>query len=400
MSRRRHTERLWGRDASPAEHVDRRLGWLMSLGGATLVLVALSRARQGWVLMEPWWNAAAIALLALCLVPAVLGDVLPFPALRVLWTLTPPVYLVLLLTWAAAATAPADTTGQVPWIWEVEAYAVTVVLLVAPWQLAAGMALVTPLVVPATMWLADLPVTTSTWAQVATHVGNVAFVAIFVAIRTQLSRLAAAGAAAAEKERDRIAAVVAAAEHQRTATIVHDEILATLALAARSDSTATPSLVAQAARAQRVLDLETGLERDEGGPTSVRKLAEEITARVDEIVPSARLHVEVGTGSVPQDVAEAVLAATGEALRNTWRHARDPESGVLRAVEVDARVDAQSIGVEVRDHGPGFDPRAVPVQRLGIRHSIVGRMQALTNGSGLVRSIPSEGTRVTLRWHA
>ncbi|UKJ63014.1 ATP-binding protein [Cellulosimicrobium cellulans] len=398
MTGRRHTERLWGRDANPAEHVDRQLGWLMSLGGATLVLVALSHARQDWVLMEPWWNASAIALLALCLVPAVLGDVLPFPTLRVLRTLTPPVYLFLLLTWAAA-TAPTGTAGQLPWIWEVEAYAVTVVLLVAPWQLAAGMAVVTPLVVPATMWLAGLPVTTPTWAQVATHVGNVAFVAIFVAIRTQLSRLAAAGAAAAEQERDRIAAVVAAAEHRRTATIVHDEILATLALAARSDSTPAPSLVAQAARAQRVLDLETGLEHVEVGPTSVRQLAEELTARVDEIVPAARLHVEVGTGSVPQDVAEAVLAATGEALRNMWRHARDPESGVLRAVDVDARVDAETICVEIRDHGPGFDPRAVPVQRLGIRHSIVGRMQALTNGSALVRSTPSEGTRVTLRWH-
>lgn len=398
MSTRPRTERLWGRDTSPSEHVDRQLGWLMALGGATLVLVALSHAREGWALMAPWWNASAVALVALCLVPAVLGDVLPFPALRVLWTLTPLVYLLLLVTWAAA-TSPA-AAGQLPWIWEVEAYAATVVLLVAPWQVASGMALLTPLVVPATLWLADLPVTTSTWAQVATHVGNVAFVAIFVAIRTQLSRLAAAEAAAAEQERQRIEAVVAAAEHRRTATIVHDEILATLALAGRSDPTTAPSLVAQAARARRVLDLETRLQHVEAGPVGVRRLAEEITGRVHEIVPAARLHVEVGTGSVPQDVAEAVLAATGEALRNTRRHARDPESGDPRAVDVTARLDAQSVGVEIRDHGPGFDPRTVPVQRLGIRHSIVGRMQELANGSALIRSAPSEGTCVTLRWRA
>ena len=50
----------------------------------------------------------------------------------------------------------------------------------------------------------------------------------------------------------------------------------------------------------------------------------------------------------------------------------------------------------VRDRGVGFDPDAVPEDRLGVRNSIVDRL-ARHGGTAEVRSTPGEGTEIRLR---
>ncbi len=49
----------------------------------------------------------------------------------------------------------------------------------------------------------------------------------------------------------------------------------------------------------------------------------------------------------------------------------------------------------VRDHGAGFDASAVPVDRLGVRESIVGRMER-AGGAASIRA-REPGTEVELR---
>ena len=46
----------------------------------------------------------------------------------------------------------------------------------------------------------------------------------------------------------------------------------------------------------------------------------------------------------------------------------------------------------VRDRGAGFDPDAVPEDRLGVRNSIIDRMQR-HGGTAEVRSTPGRGHR-------
>jgi signal transduction histidine kinase len=48
----------------------------------------------------------------------------------------------------------------------------------------------------------------------------------------------------------------------------------------------------------------------------------------------------------------------------------------------------------VRDHGPGFDLEEVPEDRLGVRHSILGRMQR-HGGQARLRRL-EHGTEVAL----
>lgn len=50
----------------------------------------------------------------------------------------------------------------------------------------------------------------------------------------------------------------------------------------------------------------------------------------------------------------------------------------------------------MRDRGAGFDLAAVPDGRLGVRESIIGRMQR-AGGAATVRSSDA-GTEIVLRW--
>ncbi|WP_329609344.1 sensor histidine kinase [Arthrobacter sp. ATA002] len=72
---------------------------------------------------------------------------------------------------------------------------------------------------------------------------------------------------------------------------------------------------------------------------------------------------------------------------NAARHAGGP-------VAVYVECTAGSAEIFIRDRGTGFDPQAVPPDRLGVRESIVGRMRR-NGGSAVIRSGP-DGTEVRL----
>ncbi|MCK9894598.1 ATP-binding protein [Frankia sp. AgB32] len=98
---------------------------------------------------------------------------------------------------------------------------------------------------------------------------------------------------------------------------------------------------------------------------------------------------------IPDEVATAVAAAAGEALRNVRSHA-----GVAHA-RVEVALNPGDLCVRVVDEGRGFQPEldAAGGQRLGLRNSIVARMWA-AGGRAEIWSRPGRGTQVTLSWEA
>jgi signal transduction histidine kinase len=98
----------------------------------------------------------------------------------------------------------------------------------------------------------------------------------------------------------------------------------------------------------------------------------------------------VVVGDAPMDERiEALVAAAGEAMVNAGKHA-----GPRARVSVFAEVDGGHASAFIRDRGPGFDLSSVPEDRLGVRGSIIGRLERIGGRATVAAS--SEGTEVRL----
>jgi signal transduction histidine kinase len=184
---------------------------------------------------------------------------------------------------------------------------------------------------------------------------------------------------------------IRAEERADMAARVHDSVLQTLALIQRRAD--EPQQVIQLARAQE-RELRSWLF-DGRAPGSVaealtfaagvRLIQQEVEAKHGVAVEA----VTVGDCELDDNLG-ALLAAAREATVNAVKW-----SGAS-VVSLFAEVEPTEVSVFVRDRGRGFDPAAVPADRKGLAESIHARMTR-RGGSATVRSVPGEGTEVSLR---
>jgi signal transduction histidine kinase/phage shock protein PspC (stress-responsive transcriptional regulator) len=178
-------------------------------------------------------------------------------------------------------------------------------------------------------------------------------------------------------------------ERADVAAHLHDSVLQTLALLQKN--AADPATVATLARRQE-RELRSWLYGEDQLPgDSLTAALRDVRADVEDthhvavelvVVGDAPLDATSGSGLV------ALVRATREAVVNAAKHA-----GVDR-VDVYAEVGAAQAEVFVRDRGVGFDPEAIPDDRMGVRGSIVGRVER-HGGTARVRS-DADGTEVAL----
>ena len=175
-----------------------------------------------------------------------------------------------------------------------------------------------------------------------------------------------------------------ATERADIAAHLHDSVLQTLALIQRKAD--DPASVTQLARAQE-RELRSWLYAGPAGTDSTLAAAVAEAAHEVEDLHGTPIDV-VSTGDRPiDDGGTALVRAVRESLHNAVRHGRPP---------VSLYVEVGPMGVEafVRDHGDGFDLDEVPEDRLGVRQSILGRMER-HGGSARVRRL-EQGTEVSL----
>ena len=184
--------------------------------------------------------------------------------------------------------------------------------------------------------------------------------------------------------REQVAAA-RATERADIAAHLHDSVLQTLALIQRQSHDA--AAVTRLARAQE-RELRSWLYAGPQGSQST--LAAAVTEVAHDVEDLQGVVIDlVVTGDRPYEPHGAALAqAMREALLNAVRHGGTP---------VTAYVEIGPTGVEafVRDRGEGFDLDAVPDDRLGVRQSILGRMER-HGGTARVRR-RDDGTEVELR---
>ena len=174
-------------------------------------------------------------------------------------------------------------------------------------------------------------------------------------------------------------------ERAELAAHLHDSVLQTLALIQRSDN---PREMATLARTQE-RDLRGWLFGTGGNAGTLRAAVEEAAAGVEE-----RHHVPVDVVVVGDTALDeplrAIVQAAAEAMSNAARHAHADR------ISVYAEADDTEVVCYVTDQGVGFDPSAVPEDRLGIAESIRGRM-ARHGGKATILTGDGEGTEVELR---
>lgn len=167
---------------------------------------------------------------------------------------------------------------------------------------------------------------------------------------------------------------------------LHDSVLQTFALIQRTDD---PRTIAQLAR-QQERELRRWLYADSADPsaTTLRNSIDRISGVVEDRFDVTVETVVVGDAAMDTTL-EALVGATGEAATNAAKW-----SG-CEQISVYAEVEEEGVRVFVRDTGDGFDPNEVAADRLGVRESIVGRMERV-GGSAEIRSVRGDGTEVEL----
>ncbi|MEU6403505.1 PspC domain-containing protein [Streptomyces sp. NPDC046985] len=186
---------------------------------------------------------------------------------------------------------------------------------------------------------------------------------------------------------------IRAQERAEVAAHVHDSVLHTLTLIQRNAENAGE--VRRLARAQE-RDLRAWLYRPEGNgkdeTDEPATLAEAVKRNAAEVEDKHGVPIEVVVvGDCPLDErVGAQMQAAREAMVNAAKY-----GGEGGAVQVYAEVEGRSVFVSVRDRGPGFDVDAIPADRMGVRESIIGRMER-HGGTARLRRVPDGGTEVEL----
>lgn len=177
---------------------------------------------------------------------------------------------------------------------------------------------------------------------------------------------------------------IRAAERAEVAAQVHDSVLQTLTLI-RTNADDAEAVTRLSRAEERRLRRWLYEPASDASPT-LRSALERLAADTEAGFASTVEVVAVGDAPMTQQL-QPLIAATSEALLNAAKHAGG-------TITLYCEAEPQVVSIFVRDRGAGFDPDTIPSDRLGVRESIVGRMER-AGGSAEIRTVPT-GTEVRL----
>jgi signal transduction histidine kinase len=184
-------------------------------------------------------------------------------------------------------------------------------------------------------------------------------------------------------------------ERQRLDALIHDRVLNTLLLASKaSESSEYGSVVKlseEAIESLRKADREPE-SRPEIQALGLFKALEQAAV---QLIPKANVEIlSGGSVEIPAPVAQALTEALVQALDNTARH-----SEASRVTLTLNSPTAKSVVIELSDNGVGFRLSRIPKDRIGVRTSILKRVEAV-GAKAFIESSPGVGTLVRLEWNA
>lgn len=194
--------------------------------------------------------------------------------------------------------------------------------------------------------------------------------------------------------------------------LVHDNVMAALLDASRTEGPIADRTRALAQRAIGVLEDESERFSTTARPSTFQSLTEQIAVGVapwnsrlrfvendESDLPKADPESEI-----PSNVARAFTHAVTEAVSNSARHSGTRTTQI--SIRTEMRRPASALRSDeaqpyifctVLDHGQGFNMKNLDMSRMGVRVSMLRSMEEV-GGRVTIKSAPYRGTRVTVQW--
>lgn len=377
---------------------------LMGRGIAGFALLLLLQASGSVMSQAPyaveWWNALFLWLF-LALVVAFAGASVKGRGLTLIANALAMLVLAGLASWPLALPATVPEGFGTPWLW-------AMINVGAAWC-AFGAGARTGCLYALLIGAVFVGVRTAPQggsasihlalqdALFATVLGLIICVTIGI-LRRAAARADTAAELAIGQYREAAAATALSNERLRLDGLLHDSVMTALLTATHADSREERSASAHLAASALDRLEQQGTDTYEAVPAALTEIASRIRFTVDGGVEHPAVTVTCESPEhvvLPGQVVRAVFEAITEAVQNAARHSEASRCEVRLIGH--STGDAMRVSISIKDNGTGFDPVLVSNRRLGIRVSIIGRMQAV-GGSASIHSVRRAGTEVRLEW--
>lgn len=220
------------------------------------------------------------------------------------------------------------------------------------------------------------------------------FVILVVGLRYEAAKVDAANQKAAEAAVELARVDAIERERGRVDALVHDSVLTTLLVAASAaDEDQRIASKSLAELAITKLNEAKSDSPDTPSTISVSSLFSALEQAAKRAAQDLNVYVEGSSDSeVPSEVAAAVSEATIQSVTNSVQHA-----GTVSKRELFLRGTNRGFKIVIKDNGRGFRPSRIPKNRLGVRLSVINRVESV-GGRVFFDAKPGEGTSVILEW--
>ena len=349
--------------------------------------------------VTPLWAAIFVPFFYATLVGALVAAVVQ-RYVRVAHGLVAGVYILGILTWPLAITTVAAGPHSTYWLY----YLLTVATAMAAIAFSTRLSIVYLVVVPLVMAVVRVMsgavrISDGALDSIYAIILGGAIVVIVTMLRQAASSVDRAQEAALDTYGVAVRQHATEVERVQVDAIVHDSVLTTLLSAARADTPEAKQLAAaMAGNAIGHLRQAALVGPHDESRVWLTGLGTRLIAASGTSGAAFEVRVRaLDSTSIPGVAAEALFSAAVQAMLNSVHHAGG--GAVVRRWLSIRGLGSAGIEVEIGDTGTGFEPRAVPRERLGVRVSILERVRN-AGGIASIDTGPGEGTIVSIRWPA
>jgi hypothetical protein len=385
---------------SAYDRVVRTLALSIGIGAMLFTFLGLTSIIPQLAILDPIYSVASLAVFSgLPIVIAVGSFRLPIPVIRTLAGVHAVSSYAFLILWVPAMQVP--SAPDIPWIIN------TIAVATSEATLAFG------IVVP-WLYLLVIAITSGVVRFMAYGGGDpgialqdsimIILISGFMLALLQLTIVSGRhqdAAALAARNNAAADAATQTLERQRTRyqAFTHDDVLATLLAAAHDGPIPSEVTLRSARHALEKMD-QLGDEQPLYSLISLNDLDTHLRVAAASLDVPYESEITDGPAQyVPIDACDALTEALTEAMRNSVRHANWPDGREVTRLAKAVRLP-DGVKVSMVDDGVGFNPRRVGLDRLGVRLSILERVNSQAGGEATIRSSRGSGANVTLTWRA